>query len=159
MPLTPKEREELRNLLKYKSNIETMFRVADQKYNELNAQITELMKKTPKDSILEARCETAKLGLESTDKLLSMIELAFLNNAETQSQVEQLTNIISKIDIKSDDIRKQISELQNQIKKSGESSNKNLGLLSRFPFDLASFEINTGIFKGHFERKNSNPES
>lgn len=91
--------------------------------------------------------------LEESLKISDVLELGFLNNADTQDQVKKLTSVISKMDIKSNEIKKNIQELQNQIKQNEKTRKENQGLLKKFPFTMSSFDVNVGLFKGHFERK------
>jgi len=78
--------------------------------------------------------------LKESLRISGVLELAFLNNSDTQDRIKNLTEVISKMDIKSEEIKKKVQEIQNQIKQDEKSRKENKGLLKKFPFKLDSFE-------------------
>lgn len=143
----------IRNQLTDKSTINEYFQMVSSMYQQRIREYEEVMENPSKPSELRWYSYQMQILLKESLKISDVLELAFLNNADTQDRIKNLTEVISKMDIKSNTIKKKVQEIQNQIEQDEKSRKENKGLLKKFPFKLESFDINTGVFKVHFKRK------
>jgi len=149
----PKIKEAIQNQLSDKQTIIEYFDMVRSMYNQKIEEYQQVMDDETQSSEFRKFSFLMQNLLKESLKISEVIELSFLNNAESQNQIKKLSKIISKIDVKSEDTKKQIQNIQKELQQKEKSIKENKGLLTKFPFTMSGFDINLGIFKGIFERK------
>ncbi len=149
----PKIKETIQNQLSDKQTITEYFDMVRSMYAQRIQEYQEVMDDDSKPSELRKLSFLTQNMIKESLKISEVMELSFLNNAETQNQMKKLSKIISEIDVKSDNVKKQIQNIQDEIQQKEESIKENKGILTKFPFTMSGFDIDLGIFKGKFERK------
>ena len=149
----PEIKKAIQNQFSDKQTIEEYFDRVRSMYTQRIQEYQEIMDDDFKPSELRKLSFLMQNILKESLKVSEVMELSFLNNAETQNQIKKLSKIIAEIDIESDDVRREIQNIQEEIQQKEESFKENKSILTKFPFTMSGFDIDLGIFKGKFERK------
>lgn len=93
---------------------------------------------------------------DNLERIVNVLEITVDNLMETQYQIENFANIISKLEGNSKEIQKDLQQIRTDIAKNkGTLIEKLKKILSKY--ELKTFEIGApGIAKGTFELKDNN---
>jgi len=93
---------------------------------------------------------------DNLERIVNVLEITVDNLMETQYQIENFANIISKLEGSSKEIQKDLQQIRTDIAKNkGTLIEKLKKILSKY--ELKTFEIGApGIAKGTFELKDNN---
>lgn len=149
----PEIREAIRHSLNDRKNIDEMFSIIKVNYDQRIKEFADLLNDDTKPSEERFGSFIIQTVYKESLKNIEVLEMAFLNHSFTYRRLIEITEIVSKMNVESEEIKKKIQIIQDEIKHNEELDRKSMNLLEKFPFSMSSFEVNTGIFKANFDRK------